>query len=275
MTLNRSFAARRGPQTPDFYGEMIGTLLQSGVLHTAMRILVVCGGKVDADVLKRYGFRDVVVSNVDSRPNRVDFVPYEWCYQDAEHLTYEDGSFDFCLVHSGLHHCYSPHRALIEMYRVARKGLLLFEPYDNLVTRFGVRLKVGQEYEHASTFCNALHHGGVGNTDIPNFVYRFTQQEIIKTINCYAPYARHDIRFIHRMRVPWTQLRRRRNKTLYYVIRAAQPALKLVETCLPRQSNNFAALVLKPDLPRQLHPWLRHDGRAIRLNDEWVASRYN
>jgi SAM-dependent methyltransferase len=275
MTKNCSFTARACPQIPDFYGELVADLLKTGVLDTAMRILVVCGGKADADVLRRHGFRDVVISNVDSRPNRADFLPYEWCYQDAEHLTYEPGSFDFCLVHSGLHHCHSPHRALIEMYRVARRGVLLFEPYDNLVTRIGVRLNVGQEYEHAGVFCNGLHHGGVGNSDIPNFVYRFTEQEIVKTINCYAPYARHDIRFIHRMRVPWTQLRRRRNKTLYYVIRAAQPALKLVETCLPRQSNNFAALVLKPELPQQLHPWLRHDGQTIRLNDQWVAARYN
>jgi SAM-dependent methyltransferase len=263
------------PRTPDFYGELIADLLQAGVLDNAMRVLVLCGGKVDADVLKQNGFRDVVISNVDSRPNREDFLPYEWCYQDAEHLAYENASFDLCLVHSGLHHCHSPHRALVEMYRVARKAILLFEPYDNLMTRIGVRLNVGQEYEHAGVFCNGLHHGGVGDSDIPNFVYRFTEQEIIKTINCYAPYARHDIRFIHRMRVPWTQLRRRRNKSLYYVIRAAQPVLKLVETCLPRQSNNFAALILKPELPGQLHPWLRQDGQTIRLNDQWVAARYN
>jgi hypothetical protein len=50
--------------------------------------------------------------------------------------------------------------------------------------------------------------------------------------------------------------------------------LKLLETCAPKQTNNFAALVLKPDLPRALHPWLRQEGGSIRLNDEWVATRY-
>lgn len=259
----------------DFYGEVIGHFLRLGVLNTGMRILVVCGGKIDKDVLQRAGFQHVVISNVDPRPSREEFSPFDWCHQDAERLTFDDGSFDFCMVHSGLHHCYAPHRALLEMYRVARTGLLLFEPYDNLTTRLGVRFNIGQEYEHSSVFNNDHEHGGVGNSSIPNYIYRWTEQEIVKTINCYAPHARHEIRFMHRMRIPWTQLRTRRNKTLYHVVRLAQPALKMVELCFPKQSNNFAALVLKPELPLALHPWLRQDGEAIQLDNQWLAARYS
>ncbi len=258
----------------DFYAEVIRDLLKTGALDTSMRLLVVCGGRTDRKVLKQAGFRDVVISNIDPRATPKDFAPYEWSYQDAERLTFPDESFDFCLVHSGLHHCYSPHRALLEMYRVARRGVLLFEPYDNLMTRIGVRLRLGQAYEHAGVFCNECHHGGAANTSIPNFVYRFTEQEITKTINSYAPHARHEIHFIHRMRIPWGQLRRRRNKAAYYLVRLSQPALKLLELAAPKQSNNFAALVLKPELPQALHPWLRQEGDAIELNDDWVSARY-
>jgi ubiquinone/menaquinone biosynthesis C-methylase UbiE len=259
----------------DFYREMVDDLLATGVLKTPMRILVVCGGQIDRAVLRKGGFQHVVISNVDPRPGEDEFAPFDWCYQDAERLTFEDGSFDFCIVHSGLHHCYSPHRALLEMYRVARTGLLLFEPYDNLTTRLGVKLNIGQAYEHASVFQNDYAYGGVGNSPIPNFIYRWTEQEIVKTINCYAPHARHEIRFIHKTRIPWTQLRGRRNKTLYHLVRLGQPALKLTELCFPKQSNNFAALVLKPQLPLALHPWLRQDGEALRLNDQWLAARYS
>ena len=258
----------------DFYAEVIGRLLAAGVLHTRMSILVVCGGRTDRAVLKKCGFRDVMISNLDPRATPRDFAPYQWSYQDAEQLGFADESFDFCLVHSGLHHCYSPHRALLEMYRVARKGLLLFEPYDNLLTKLGVRLRLGQEYEHAGVFCNECDHGGAGNSPIPNFVYRFTEREIAKTINSYAPHAKHQIHFIHKMRVPWGQLRRRRNKAAYYLVRFGQPALRLLELAAPKQSNNFAALVLKPELPQALHPWLRQEDDAIQLNDEWVAARY-
>jgi len=257
----------------DFYREVVERLLRDRVLDLDMRVLVLCGGKTDQAVLQQCGLRNVVISNVAESAEGA-FAPYEWSHQDAEQLTYPDESFDFCIVHSGLHHCRSPHRALVEMYRVARKGLLLFEPYDNLVTRIGVKLKIGQEYEHASVYFNHGDHGGVNNSPIPNYVYRFTEHEIIKTIQAYAPYAKHDIRFIHAMRIPWGQLRARRNKTLYRLVWIGRPALKLIEACFPKQTNNFAAVVLKPRLPESLHPWLRQDGGEIVPNEAWMAAQY-
>jgi SAM-dependent methyltransferase len=260
---------------PDFYGDTVRRLLRDGTLATTMDILVVCGGETDRAVLADSGFRHVVISNLDPGPDPDAFAPFTWSHQDAERLGFPDGSFDFCVVHSGLHHCHAPHRALLEMYRVARKGLLLFEPYDNLLTRVGVRLNIGQEYEHASVFYNGCARGGVGNSAIPNHVYRWTEREIVKTVNCYAPYARHEVEFFHRTRVPWGQLRARRSRWLYRTVRLSQPALKLLERCFPRQGNNFAALVRKPELPRALHPWLRQEGGTIRLNERWLALRYS
>lgn len=262
----------------DFYDEVIMELVRDGVLDTAMKVLVVCGGRTDTLVLERCGFRDVVISNLGLRPAGKDLGSFRWSQQDAERLAFDDDSFDFAVVHSGLHHCHSPHRALLEMYRVARRGVLVFEPYDNLLTRTGVRLGIGQEYEHAGVageLGRNGHRGGVANTTIPNFVYRFTEREIIKTIHSYAPFARHDIRFFHRMRIPWGQLRRRRDRGLYLAVRLAQPVLKLVEVFAPRQSNNFAAVILKPDLSRTLHPWLQRSSGAVEVNSDWLAGRYH
>jgi SAM-dependent methyltransferase len=261
----------------DFYEDVVSELVRDGILDPGMRVLVVCGGRTDKLTLDRCGFRDVVISNLGVRPAGKDFGTFQWSEQDAERLTFDDETFDFAIAHSGLHHCYSPHRALLEMYRVARRGVLLFEPYDNLLTRVGVRLGIGQEYEYggvAGDLGKNGHRGGVADTTIPNYVYRFTEREIVKAIHTYAPYARHDIRFFHRMRIPWGQLRRRRNPGVYLAVRLAQPVLKLVEVCAPRQSNNFAAVILKPDLSRALHPWLRRRGEEIEVNGDWLASRY-
>ena len=107
-------------------------------------------------MLEDLGFTDVVISNVDTRTTSAAFAPFEWSFQDAEDLTYPDDSFDFCIVHSGLHHCKSPHEALLEMYRVSRQGVLVFEPCDNLTTRIGVWLGIGQEYEIAAVAGNRL-----------------------------------------------------------------------------------------------------------------------
>lgn len=256
----------------DFYTEVLDTALRAGLLGTDMRVLVVCAGRKDVAALRECGFTDVVVSNVGAPP--ADLGAYEWAQQDVESLSYKDDSFDVCVVHSGLHHCHSPQRALLEMYRVASRAVLLFEPYDNAITRLGVRWGFGQEYEHASVHFNDVRHGGVGNTAVPNFVYRFTEREIVKAVHSYAPYAKHEIRYFYRMRIPWGQLKRRRNPAFYYAVKAARPALRVIETIAPRQSNNFAALIRKPDLPNDLHPWLRSDDTGVHLDERWVQSRY-
>ena len=261
-------------QAGDFYLDVLRSLLQQGILKPEMRILVACGGTTDKDVFARAGFSDVVISNLDSRMQGDEFSPFAWSFQDVENLGYEDGAFDFAVVHSGLHHCFSPQRGLLELYRVARKGVLLFEPYDNALTRIGARLGFGQEYELAAVFDNSLHFGGVNNTDIPNYIYRFSESEIAKAVNSYAPYGKHRFLFIRKLRVPWYQLRRRKNKLYYVAVVAAFPFLALLSKLVPGLSNNFAAVILKPTLPRDLLPWLRWDGGQARLNAGWLREKY-
>ena len=64
-----------------------------------------------------------------------------------------------------------------------------------------------------SAFGRLADYGGVGNTAVPNLVYRFT--EIIKVVHCYAPYAKPDIHFFYSRCIPWVQLRRRRNRAFF------------------------------------------------------------
>jgi ubiquinone/menaquinone biosynthesis C-methylase UbiE len=258
-----------------FYREVIDELLDEHILDTRMNMLIVAGGETDWEVFYRRGFKSVVISNLDARMNGSEFAPFEWSFQDAENLTYEDNAFDFCVVHSGLHHCYSPHRALLEMYRVAESGLLLFEPYDNLLTRLGVRLKVGQDYEHAAVYYNDLEYGGVRNTWMPNYVYRWTDGEIVQTINSFAPHGRHYFKFVYKTRLPVTQLKGRKNPLFYYAALVALPIVKTLSSIFPRQvNNNFAAIVLKPKLPQDLHPWLTWEEDGVKLNKQWLTNRY-
>ena len=258
-----------------FYSEVITELLETNIIDKDMRVLVVAGGATDWEVFHGSSFENVVISNLDERMSGNEFAPFEWSFQDAENLTYEDNSFDFCVVHSGLHHCYSPHRALLEMYRVAERGLLMFEPYDNLLTRLGVWLKVGQDYEHASVFYNDLKYGGVRNTWMPNYIYRWTDRGIIKTVNSWAPHGRHHFKFMYKTRLPVTQLKARKNRLFYFAALIALPILNTFSLIFPRQSNNnFAAVVLKPRLPQDLQPWLMWGEDGIKLNKQWFTKRY-
>jgi len=257
-----------------FYPDTLIELLQRGVLTRDMHLLVACGGTYDRDVLYDLGFRHVTISNLDVRLKGDEFQPFDWSYQDVERLSFDDDAFDFAIVHNGLHHCYSPHRGLLELYRVAKRGILAFEPRDTLLVRLGVRLNFGQEYELAAVSHHGLQFGGVGNTEIPNFIYRWTESEFEKTIRCYAPVGQHRFFYRYAMRVNWGRLRSMKNRAFAVLITAGLPILKLVFALFPRQANGFAFAVEKPRLPAELHPWLALNNGKLAVNNRWIEARY-
>ena len=53
--------------------------------------------------------------------------------ENAEALSFGDGSMDFVLCKESYHHFPRPMKALYEMLRVARKGVVLLEPTDHFV----------------------------------------------------------------------------------------------------------------------------------------------
>src|SRR5262245_36112564 len=121
------------------YEGTIAALVKSGTILADQSVLVICGGRYDRDILSAAGLTNVTISNLDV--GNSDYVaPYTWDRQDAENLTYPDGSFDVVIVHAGLHHCYSPHRALGEMFRVARHAALVFEARDSFLLNVARRL---------------------------------------------------------------------------------------------------------------------------------------
>jgi SAM-dependent methyltransferase len=258
----------------DFYVETVQKALRDGTLTPDTSVLVVCGGAYDRQVLMHCGLKNVTISNLDSRMTGNEFAPYAWAFEDAEGLTYPDGAFDFVIAHSGLHHCKSPHHALCEMYRVARVGVLVFEPYDGALSRLAVRLNLGQEYEVAAVFDNDMAFGGVKNTPIPNFVYRWTEAEVRKAVQSYSPIGRHRFAFYYATRVPWSRLRLLRSKLYVAAALVALPALKLLSIAYPKACNNFAFMVVKPRVPADLFPWLRAADEQITVNREWLTERY-
>jgi len=258
----------------DFYTDTLQYLLRKKLITEHMRILVVCGGEHDKQALEQTGFRDVTISNLDRRMKGTQFAPFAWSFQDAENLTFKDNEFDFCIIHDGLHHCQSPHRALTEAYRVAREGLLVVEPRDSLASRLARALNFAQDYEVSGLSWNDYAYGGVKNTEVPNFVYRWTEREVKKTVASFAPWGHHRFFFFYRLRIPWMRLRALKNKLWLVATIAGFPFLKLFTLIFPRQCNSFGFAVLKPQIPRDVLPWIVFREGAPRINKDWVQKRY-
>jgi SAM-dependent methyltransferase len=237
-------------------------------------ILVVAGGPPDKAVFEELGFRRVVISNLDTRTPPDAFAPFAWRHEDAEALSYADGAFDYVVVHAALHHCQSPHRALLEMYRVARIAAVAFEARDSLLMRAFERLGLAQVYEHSAVYYNDGRHGGVRNTEVPNYVYRWTEREVEKTIKTYAPHAPHRFEYFYGHDTPATVRLERGTSLRQHLITAMVPAYGLFSALFPKQQNLFAFVVHKPRLPEQLHAWLQWEGGQPRFNLGWAERRY-
>jgi SAM-dependent methyltransferase len=252
-----------------FYLETVRRLVAEGWLRSDDRTLVVAGGAADRDVLAAGGLCDVTISNLDERMAPDAYAPFAWSFQDAEDLRFADRSFDVCVVHQGLHHCRSPHRGLLEMYRVARRGVLVFEPQDTLLTRLGVRLGVGQRYELAAVADNDLRWGGVQNTDVPNFVYRWTERDIRKTLASFDPTGQPHVRCVYDFRVPGEAAAATRGRAAKAISRVAVPVARWFLRLVPSQANAIGLIIDKVDPDRDLHPWLRADASGVRADESW------
>jgi SAM-dependent methyltransferase len=263
------------PPGTQLYRESLEKLLHEGQLQKDHRILVLCAGDKDKQVFEGLGFENVTISNLSKNLRPDEFAPFGARAFDAEEIACDDGEYDYCVVHAGLHHCQSPQRAILEMYRVAKTGILFIEPNDSAFIRLACRLGFAQEFEVASTIGKTnFKGGGLRFGGIPNFVYRFTAREVEKCIETNAPYARHHYRVLLRMQVYWEAYRLHRSAFVRLGSRLARPIVSLLGT-LPWFANNIAVAVLKPDLGRELHPWLTQLDGEIQLDDKWVETHYS
>ena len=147
-------------------------------------------------------------------------------------MSYDDDSFDYTIVHAGLHHCASPHRGVCEMLRVARKGIAVFEARDSLLMRLAVHIGLSDEYELAPVAERGA--GGVRNSSIPNAIYRWTEKEFKKTVNSYIPQYQHDFTFFYGYRAPGRRLDMSSFALKSLASNAIPIAIPLLEKMAPR-----------------------------------------
>jgi ubiquinone/menaquinone biosynthesis C-methylase UbiE len=250
------------------YERVVTVLSERGRLRKQDKILVVCGGTLDRDILIQAGFTDVTISNLD--PGFQEHVtPFEWSYQDAENIAYKDNQFDVAIVHMGLHHCFSPHRALLEMLRVSRRGVLCFENRDSLLLNVAKSLGLTVDYEIEAVADGGYVSGGAGNGPIPNFIYRWTEREVLKTIKSAYPAHPAIVEFFYGLRLPYDRLQRSSRPVMRTALIILRPLLEGVVRLAKKQGNEFGFFIEKKD---ELQPWLERGEENIRLNKTYVVA---
>jgi ubiquinone/menaquinone biosynthesis C-methylase UbiE len=239
--------------------------------------ILVCGGcTLDRKVFLDLGYKNVIISNLDERMEKeiARFAPFKWERQNAEQLSYENNSFDYVITHASIHHSFLPHKFLTEMFRVAGKGIIAIEARDSLLMRLLEKLNIPQTYEHSAVYYNDGKFGGVNNTDIPNYIYRWTEREIQKTICSFYPYTKNKFFFRYGYAFEGLNELETQNKLLFFVLKIILPFYSIFAKIFPKQQNLFAFIVKKGQIPQALHPWLKFENSKVNFDKKWGERKY-
>lgn len=172
---------------------MFRTLSQlegDGVIGPNDTYLILFGGALDASVFEALGYTNWLLSNLNPSTVQTDECPVI----DARQLPFADEEFDHVVAHAGLHHTSRPHQAVCEMYRVAKRNVVFFESQDSLLMRIAARLGVASDYEINSNLLLGG-QGGVDDSMVPNYIYRWTRREVEKLVRSVDPAREPKLRF--------------------------------------------------------------------------------
>ena len=250
-------------------------------------VLVVGGSAEDGRMLKKIGFTRVTLSNLlDPRPSEqadLDDAGMRTVRVDAEAIGLADNSYDLVLAHEVLHHCRSPHKALLEMLRVSRRDVILLEPNNSLAMRLLLRLRFSFPYELPAVIASGFQTGGVRDSSIPNHIYRWNAVDVYQTTASYLAEAEFDLytQGYWDFNVDEAELRRRSETRIGSVMKILSPRVFLaglrgfqtVVNHIPwlgSQGNKFFGCIRKTG---ELRPWLVRRGDEIKFNRDYMIGR--
>ena len=163
------------------------------------KILVLGAGKLDQKVFFELNYDNVTFTNIEnSKEKNLNY------FKNIHDIKLNDNSYDYCVAHACIHHSSKPHLAILELYRVCSEGALIVEANDSLLSRLACKLGFSEEYELSAIQKNII-SGGVDNTNVPNYVYRWTEREIIKLMKSFRPDLKHNIIFDYGHQIKFTK----------------------------------------------------------------------
>jgi ubiquinone/menaquinone biosynthesis C-methylase UbiE len=129
---------------------------------------------LDAIRLRRRGAAAVLASSLDEgtlRVARERGLLDAYAVENAEALSFADGSFDWVFCKEAYHHFPRPMVALYEMLRVARAGVILVEPNDRSASIASRLMSLVKRRPHADS---------QSYEEVGNFIHTISAREIEK-----------------------------------------------------------------------------------------------
>ena len=217
-------------------------------LHKNKSILVLGASSEEGRLFQKLQFKKVTLSNINLdqligsekyklKKKRIDF---------RNLFKIKNNSYDYVVVHASIHHTSKPHNILLEMYRIAKHGILIIESNDSLIMKISVKLNFSEDFEKSALSQNV---GGVDGSNVPNYVYRWTEREVKKLFYSYQPDKKINIIFNYQNNIFNEILTNNSIKriilTLSYIF------LKIIFFLFPRQQNLMSIFIDKKNFKKR------------------------
>ncbi len=160
----------------------------------------------------------------------------------------KNNSYDYVVVHSSIHHTSKPHNILLEMYRIAKLGVLIVESNDSFIMRLAVKLNFSEDFEK-SALNYKTYVRGVDGSHVPNYVYRWTEREIKKLFYSYQPDKKINIIFNYQNNIYNENLSDSFLKKIIIVI--SYVFLKIIFILFPKQQNLMSIYIDKKNFKKR------------------------
>ena len=168
----------------DFYRK---TILK--YMSKSSKILVIGASLKEVKIFYENNFENVTFGFYDEDElNVIEFTEFEKKFNflkiDCRKINFCSNFFDFTFTHATIHHIDLPHLAITELFRVAKVGTLIIEGNDSFIMKLACKFNFSENFE-----LSAIHDekGGLLNSNVPNYIYRWTETEIKKLLNSYKP----------------------------------------------------------------------------------------
>ena len=221
-------------------------------LHKNKSILVLGASSDEGNLFHKLQFKKVTLSNLNlaqlKGTEKYNFKKIKIDFRNLFKI--KNNSYDYVVVHASIHHTSKPHNILLEMYRIAKYGILIVESNDSFIMRLSVKLNFSEDFEKSALNENT-YVGGVDGTNIPNYVYRWTEREIKKLFYSYQPDKNVNIIFNYQNNIFNENLSNNLIKKI--IITFSYIFLKIIFFLFPKQQNLMSIYIDKKNYKKRIN----------------------
>jgi hypothetical protein len=159
------------------------------------------------------------------------------------------------------------------MYRIARKTVVAVENQDSLPMRLACRLGLAGVYEHEAVRDGGGTTGGVDGTGTPNFVYRWTRREVLKTVRSFDPAHHVPVEFHAQWLIGADRALTRSMRGMVGARRGLVTGMNLGLNALARRQGNIFGFTIRKDLATR-HSWIPEAGHPAEVPDSPAPAQF-